>query len=548
MLTIWIERLWFGQEADLRWPGQVARGRAWVGALVVLALFVGRLFLPFYPGASDSRLVYEGIVWALQNHHNWGKQALVGALDYPPLPGVALLFLSPLDTLRHATGWHLPAAATVLVAAAQVWTLVLVVRAVRALIPLRGATVLGVLLFLVLCFSPPVAYADRPTAFYLLVADPFWVCLVPMAGVFLHLVRWEQGDALYDLTMAALYAGLLVFCGLTGIIFAVSALFLMAAHGSQADRPRPSGWLVFMPFVYAGLLHLLFNALIMGDALFAWRHVAAHFAWPAAWEALVTNARLVPLLVVVLLFGVSLLWRRLPLHLRLGWHCMLAAAACHALQQAGGLFLGGAWLFTGFALLPILLFFVNLPRCRNWRLALPLIPLSLAFIPVALMLRLDSLRGEDFTVARPGREELTDYVDHYWKDSRILVYGLRLAVLYAWTAADADQDRQRFVARLDFNENVLREDIEKEQLHLLLPPDDGVYYPRRDRMFDRLRHHPVPGWLLLEEVWPGGWELWRCVRLPPVGLPPPAVAELPAAAAPPTGPAPGSARPAASGP
>jgi len=72
---------------------------------------------------------------------------------------------------------------------------------------------------------------------------------------------------------------------------------------------------------------------------------------------------------------------------------------------------------------------------------------------------------------------------------------------------------------------VLRADLATEQLHLLLPPDDGTFQPRHASGFARLRREPVPAWLLLEDLCPGGWDLWRCVRLPPP--PPPPAAPTP---------------------
>ncbi|MDX9979853.1 MAG: hypothetical protein RBU25_07365, partial [Lentisphaeria bacterium] len=57
--------------------------------LVFAGLVLGRLALPFL--ASDTMRVHAAVVDSLMTGHNWGRQALVGALDYPILPTLALL-------------------------------------------------------------------------------------------------------------------------------------------------------------------------------------------------------------------------------------------------------------------------------------------------------------------------------------------------------------------------------------------------------------------------------------------------------------------------
>ncbi len=58
---------------------------------------------------------------------------------------------------------------------------------------------------------------------------------------------------------------------------------------------------------------------------------------------------------------------------------------------------------------------------------------------------------------------------------------------------------------------MLRKRIEEEQLHLLIPPDNGRYYPRNHPIFSEI-HRYGRDWLFLEELWPSGWQLWRCIR------------------------------------
>ena len=46
-----------------------------------------------------------------------------------------------------------------------------------------------------------------------------------------------------------------------------------------------------------------------------------------------------------------------------------------------------------------------------------------------------------------------------------------------------------------------------------LGPEWGI-----NRTMAEIHAHGKP-WLLLEHVWPGGWQLWRCV-VPPANMPP----------------------------
>ncbi len=57
--------------------------------LAFVGLVLGRLALPFL--ASDTMRVHAAVVDSLMTGHNWGRQALVGALEYPILPTLALL-------------------------------------------------------------------------------------------------------------------------------------------------------------------------------------------------------------------------------------------------------------------------------------------------------------------------------------------------------------------------------------------------------------------------------------------------------------------------
>jgi hypothetical protein len=88
-----------------------------------------------------------------------------------------------------------------------------------------------------------------------------------------------------------------------------------------------------------------------------------------------------------------------------------------------------------------------------------------------------------------------------------MVYGVEVPALYH------DPRERRFVARLDFREREFLDQAADEQLHLLVPPPDGWYCPRRGSVFSDIHANGRP-WLLLERQCHGGWQLWRCVLAP----------------------------------
>ena len=105
----------------------------------------------------------------------------------------------------------------------------------------------------------------------------------------------------------------------------------------------------------------------------------------------------------------------------------------------------------------------------------------------------------------PAAEEMISLIDQHWQGSRILLYDLRSAALYS------RHDSERFVASLDYNPYVFDEITGVEQMHLLVPPNNGRFYGSRHDLLARA-HSGEGERLFLEEVWPGDWQLWRCVR------------------------------------
>jgi hypothetical protein len=108
----------------------------------------------------------------------------------------------------------------------------------------------------------------------------------------------------------------------------------------------------------------------------------------------------------------------------------------------------------------------------------------------------------------PAREQIVGWIDRFWPQSRVLIYGVQGPAVYP------DPAEKRFLGRVDFCEPLFLGQARDEQIHLLVPPCDGRFYPLSGVAMADIHRNGRP-WLLLERVWPGGWQLWRCV-LPPV--------------------------------
>jgi hypothetical protein len=109
----------------------------------------------------------------------------------------------------------------------------------------------------------------------------------------------------------------------------------------------------------------------------------------------------------------------------------------------------------------------------------------------------------------PQAQELLDFIDQYWPDSRIILVGSRLPAIYP------DPEAKRFVSKIDFNERDFLAQAAEEQLHILVPPPDGRFYPPQNSILADI-HKNGRDWLFLEKVFPNDWQLWRST-IPPKG-------------------------------
>ena len=109
----------------------------------------------------------------------------------------------------------------------------------------------------------------------------------------------------------------------------------------------------------------------------------------------------------------------------------------------------------------------------------------------------------------PKAQELLDFIDQYWPDSRIILVGSRLPAIYP------DPEAKRFVSKINFNEKDFLAQAAEEQLHILVPPPDGRFYPLQNSILADI-HKNGRDWLFLEKVFPNDWQLWRST-IPPKG-------------------------------
>ena len=315
------------------------------------------------------------------------------------------------------------------------------------------------------------------------------------------------------MAILACNAAILVFVGLPGLLMAVIILLALWLRGHSSQTRGPGGaTLLWLPLLYALILLPLANWLVMGDTWFWLRRLGPFLAQmpPGAWWPREDwYAWGLTLLLVLVLVGTC--WRRLPRRWYLAWLLIPAQGILLNLGQAAELHLGPEQLM-GTLLAPTLVLACLAPSSgglrggRAWLAAL----LSLPFIVLSCQWRGPAGTRENFMHGPPAppATELLACADANWTDSRILIFDLRTAALYVHQAPN------RFVARLDFHESELLDFKDREELHLLIAPNDGRFQARDRSMLSYLHEHGAP-WLFLEREWPGGWQLWHCVRPPP---------------------------------
>jgi len=470
---------------------------AWL-LLLVLAV-IARLLLP--GGHSDTTMVHLKLVESLMAGHNWGRQALVGTYDYPLLPTLSLLMAQVVGKSVGLSGPRL------LTAIAQVWTLSYIMRfpktyrAKCCVVPVLG---LGLL------------FPEFREAIW--VWDPNWVTVIVAASAIFHAERWLCEGLLRDAIVGAVTCGVLAFSGAISMLFAVTTLSAMCAVpwrqlSSEKGNGEGVSLLIWTPFAYCIFLLFLWNWFILGNAFFGLRNLWYWFASSGGGETVIRLGHELGAMPRPLLAGAGILlvcWGvtrfRFPAYLLLG---TMTALWCSALLRAVGAYAAGGTLLGCLLLIVACLWIVSnvlSGRISARKVAYPALFIISVCICLAWRIPGTSLVEEAaFASGAPEATEITRYIDRFWPESRVMLYGVRVPALYH------DPLEKRFVASLDYHEGIFLRKALEEQLHLLMPPANSGFASIRGLPFSAVRNR-----LLLEKQWATGWQLWRCV-IPPEG-------------------------------
>jgi len=427
---------------------------------------------------SDTLKIHMAVASAIAEGEAWGMQALVGLIEYPPLPTFAVLLAHSIvpDALHPYLQPQL-----VLVTIAQVWIANYAARIVAVQRP---------------SLSPRLAGAGA--AFLILIGlqgtavDSSYVLMLPAVAAAYHLCKWHREHHIRDFSVVALNGSLLLLCGPVGLVAALLLIFTMAT--SMKSQPEwKSGYrlLLFSPALYVAILFPLVNYLIMDRPLF-WltRGIGRLTVPPVEW----------PLLCCVTVGGAIAIFGKQPL-LRLSGAWLSCSAA--VMTYGAGIFAGQPSAMA----LPALL--LGLAAFTDTKLKTLARSGSVLAIVACCYLLGKGDANAAFAHGYPSAAKLIELADRRWAQSRILVHDMRTAAIYRPLIGD------RLVISLSYRQEWTRALIEAEQMHLLVPPDNGQFYGPNGALAQLHSEGHQEQWLLLERQWKNGWQLWRCLRSQP---------------------------------
>ena len=471
----------------------------WTLPAVFAVLVVLLYLLPHKP--TEAMEIHQAITGALRAGNNWGRQALVGNTDYPALQSLCLLVCEAIATPVRLNG------ARLMCTLAQVWMLIYFIRLLLQA-KRYHLVVFPFVIFMVL----PFIRDD------VIVLDPNWIAAVPAAAIIYHLTLWRETKNLRSLIVASAACGILCLCGITGLLVGCcTAIFLyFIAKHDLTEQGKPSAGmrtLLWSTAIYCIAIWLLWNWLVMDDILFGLRDLFARLSTltrngfsrnllALSPVTLSLVAFLFPLLILCMKSDFPAIAKCLIAQLVL---LVLTSALSNCLQipATGVLPLATTVILATYSICCITTFKhpVSAQAC--------MVTLILCFF---VTFRAESLTKQPIRVDNAGsylppREEITAFIDQFWPQSRTMLYGLKLPAAYP------DPIEKRFVARLDFQQDDLLKQETDEQLHILIPPPDGRYYPKDNSPLADI-YANGRDWLILEKQWPSGCQLWRVVPPP----------------------------------
>ena len=502
----------------------------------LIAVLTAMLYLPcqkIMNQPDDGVFGHSAIVTALQSGNNWGRQALVGNTDYPALQTLMLFASGALcdafsllkaDLLSIEL---LESLSLAVMLAYFIRTMLLVGRPQLIPIPL-------IAVFLI-----------AATRISLKSATPSWIVVIPLSAMTYHIIAWSRSKSIRSMVIAAANNGILCLCGLPCAIaaIAIAVVFYLAvrkdliASGQSYDGMRSLLW---STAAYCLAIWFLWNWLVMDSVFFGLSDIFLRFRYtPKTLEMIWSSS---PLTLTALVFIAPLIILSTKTDCGTVAKCVLTVLVVSIvsssfskalkLAQTGILPMVFFAIMAAFVLCASAEFKHKVPRtCCILALVLCMV---FSFIVPRLSYYLkksgasmswfvfsnpedvlgikpaDSLSYafvvRNITADSPSAQEITEYIDEFWPLSRVMLYGLRLPICYP------DAKEKRFVARLDYQEADLLQQAQDEQLHILVPPPDGIFYPAKGHPLADIHENGRP-WLLLEKTW-GGWQLWR-VAIPP---------------------------------
>ena len=447
----------------------------WYACFIILA--IARIQLGGTPCLQLS--IHQSIVDSILAGNDWGRQALIGNLDNPFLPTVALLTV---NVICRVFGGN-PAVLLCSISQAIIMAFFLRMTFVRSK---------WLLAFFMIVLVPIVPFLRN----LLFTLDPNWFSAVPAVAAVYYLIRWQELKNLRDLLIVAIFIGLLAFAGPGAILIAISFIAVMAEqyrlknNGSWQDH-RGIRTILWGPLLYCIAIWLLWNSLIFNDIFFTLAILSINSSHKWTARCLLPACFIIPAVAFI--------------------------SARFGIGPAGL----GPLTFGLFLSTVSIAFFAFIPakhtRIATYVAAACTIVVACLFSDLKQTYEVSENPENHQEKANlpteaadaPQAQEILDFIDRYWPDSRIILVGSRLPAIYP------DPEAKRFVSKINFNEKDFREQAKEEQLHILIPPPDGRFYPIQNSILADI-HKNGRDWLFLEKVFPNNWQLWRST-IPPQG-------------------------------